>query len=50
MTLEQYQADIEKLKKEVEYWKNLCHKLKDENDKLALDLGLREGGYLKNEQ
>ena len=37
---------IQQLKCEVEYWKNLYHKVKDENEKLALDLGLKEEGYL----
>lgn len=46
MTIEE---QIDCLKKEVEYWKSLYHKVKDENEKLALDLGLKEEGYL-NEQ
>ena len=47
MTPEEYKAEIERLKKEVEYWKAVCHKLKDENDKLSLDLGLKDRGYFK---
>lgn len=43
------EEQLEHLKKEVEYWKSLYHKVKDENEKLALDLGLKEEGYL-NEQ
>ena len=43
------EEQIEKLKQEVEYWKEQYHKLKDENERLALDLGLREGWYLKND-
>jgi cell shape-determining protein MreC len=49
MTPEQYKAEIERLKKEVEHWKQAYHRVKTENEKLSLDLGLREGGYLKNE-
>lgn len=33
---------IELLKREVEYWKAQFHKVKDENERLALDLGLRD--------
>lgn len=47
MTPEQYKAEIERLKKEVEYWKEKCHKLQDENDRLALDLGFKNGGFMK---
>ena len=35
-------ARIEALKKEVEYWKEQYHKMKDEVEKLSLDLGLRD--------
>lgn len=41
------EEQIEKLKKEVEYWKEQYHKLKDENERLALDLGLKDQGYIK---
>lgn len=36
------EEQIENLKKEVEYWKSQYHKAKDEVEKLALDLGLRD--------
>ena len=49
MTPEEYKAEIERLKKEVEYLRQAYYRVKDENERLALDLGLREGGYLKNE-
>ena len=42
MTPDEYKAEVDRLKKEVEYWKATCHRLQDENDKLALDLGLRD--------
>ena len=43
------EAEIERLKKEVEHLRQAYHRVKTENEKLSLDLGLREGGYLKNE-
>jgi cell shape-determining protein MreC len=49
MTPEEYKAEIERLKKEVEHLRQAYHRVKTENEKLSLDLGLREGGYLKNE-
>ena len=49
MTPEEYKAEIERLKKEVEYLRQAYYRVKDENERLALDLGLREGRYLKNE-
>ena len=42
------EEEIEALKKEVEYWKARCHKLQDENERLALDLGLKDRGYTQN--
>lgn len=36
------EEQIAHLKKEMEYWKALYHKVKDENEKLALDLGLKD--------
>jgi hypothetical protein len=42
MTPDEFKAEVARLKKEVEYWKATCHKLQDENDRLALDLGLRD--------
>lgn len=42
MTPDEFKAEVDRLKKEVEYWKSTCHRLQDENDKLALDLGLRD--------
>jgi hypothetical protein len=47
--LTQPEAEIERLKKEVEHLRQAYHRVKTENEKLSLDLGLREGGYLKNE-
>ena len=47
MTPDEYKAEIERLKKEVEYWKDLYHKTKDQNERLALDLGLKDQGYIK---
>jgi hypothetical protein len=42
MTPDEYKAEVARLKKEVDYWKAICHQLQDENDRLALDLGLRD--------
>jgi hypothetical protein len=39
------EEQIETLKKEVEYWKEQYHKAKDENERLALDLGIRDQGH-----
>jgi molybdenum cofactor biosynthesis enzyme MoaA len=36
------EAEIERLKKEVEHWKQAYHRVKDENERLALDLGIRD--------
>jgi hypothetical protein len=47
ITLNEYSLSLDRLKKEVEYWKEQYHKVKEENDKLALDLGLKEHGYIK---
>jgi hypothetical protein len=47
MTPEQYEAEIERLKKEIEYLRQAYHRVKDENERLALDLGLRDQGYIK---
>jgi cell shape-determining protein MreC len=41
MTPEQYKAEIERLKKEVEHWKQAYRRVKDENDRLCLDLGFK---------
>ena len=41
------EEQIEKLKQEVEYWKEQYHKVKDENERLCLDLGLKDQGYIK---
>jgi hypothetical protein len=46
ITLNEYSLALERLKKEVEYWKTQYYKVKDENERLALDLGLKEHGYL----
>ena len=40
--LAQPEAEIERLKKEVEHWKQAYHRVKDENERLALDLGIRD--------
>jgi cell shape-determining protein MreC len=42
MTPEEYKAEIERLKKEVEHWKQAYHRVKTENEKLSLDLGIRD--------
>lgn len=42
MTPDEYKSEIERLKKEVEYWKDHYHKAKDEVEKLSLDLGLKD--------
>lgn len=40
------QKEIERLRKEVEYWREAYHKMKEEVDKLSLDLGLKENKYV----
>jgi len=42
MTPEEYKAEIERLKKEVEHWKQAYHRVKDENERLSLDLGIKD--------
>lgn len=44
MTLEE---QVEELKKEVEYWRAAYRRVKDENEKLALDLGLKDYPQLR---
>ena len=41
MTPEEYKAEIERLKKEVEHWKEAYRRVKTENEKLSLDLGIK---------
>ena len=42
MTPEEYKAEIERLKKEIEYLRQAYHRVKDENERLALDLGIKD--------
>jgi len=39
--LTQPEAEIERLKKEIEYLRQAYHRVKDENERLALDLGIK---------
>ena len=39
------EEQIEKLKQEVEYWKAQFHKVKDENERLSLDLGIKNKDF-----
>lgn len=48
MTPEEYQAKIEKLTKEVEYWKKAFHKAQQEADMLSLDLGIKNNPQWKD--
>ena len=47
--LKHWQDMAQKYAEQVTHWKEAYHRVKTENEKLSLDLGLREGGYLKNE-
>jgi hypothetical protein len=40
--LAQPETEIERLKKEVEYLRQAYYRVKDENERLALDLGIRD--------
>jgi len=42
MTPEEYKAEIERLKKEVEHLRQAYHRVKDENERLSLDLGIKD--------
>lgn len=42
MTLEE---QVEELKKEVEYWRAAYRRVKDENDRLCLDLGFKNKDF-----
>lgn len=42
-------ARIEALKKEVDYWKEQYHKMKEEVDRLSLDLGIKEKFFNQGE-
>lgn len=42
-------VEIVRLNESIRGLNEHIHKLKDENDKLALDLGLRDHGFIKNE-
>jgi cell shape-determining protein MreC len=46
MTPEEYKAEIERLKKEVEHWKQAYHRVKTENEKLSLDLGIKNKDFI----
>ena len=39
--------EIVRLEERIAYLNECIHKLRDENDRLALDLGLRDQGFLK---
>ena len=41
MTPEEYKAEIERLNKEIEHLRQAYHRVKDENERLALDLGIK---------
>ena len=36
------EAEIERLKKEVEHLRQAYHRVKDENERLSLDLGIKD--------
>jgi hypothetical protein len=40
------EAEIERLKKEVEHWKQAYHRVKTENEKLSLDLGIKNKDFI----
>jgi len=44
--LTQPEAEIERLKKEVEHWKQAYHRVKTENEKLSLDLGIKNKDFI----
>ena len=46
MTPEEYKAKIERLKKEVEHWKEAYRRVKTENEKLSLDLGIKNKDFI----
>jgi len=37
--------DIQKLRKEIEYWKKLYHQEKDLNERMSLDLGIKNQDF-----
>ena len=41
----EYKAEIERLKKEVEHLRQAYHRVKDENERLALDLGIKNKDF-----
>ena len=41
----EYKVEIERLKKEVEHWKQAYHRVKTENEKLSLDLGIKNKDF-----
>ena len=45
MTPEEYKAEIERLKKEVEHLRQAYHRVKDENERLSLDLGIKNKDF-----
>ena len=42
----EYKAEIERLHKEVEHWKQAYHRVKTENEKLSLDLGIKNKDFI----
>ena len=49
MTLEDYKAEIARLKKELAYWIDAYNKMKDEVERLSLDLGFKEKFFNQGE-
>ena len=41
----EYKAEIERLKKEVEHLRQAYHRVKDENERLSLDLGIKNKDF-----
>lgn len=40
------QNEIEILRKEVEYWRKMYHEMKDMNERLSLDLGIKNNDFI----
>lgn len=45
--IEYWKAKYRKAHSEAKYWQEAYFKVKDENERLSLDLGLREQGFIK---